>query len=280
LPEGFEIGVGLEFGFGGLFEDFRLGFDSLEAGAEAFLIHRHDGEEAGTVSLRVIGGRHEEPNDGGAAEDEGLAPPPFPETGECLGVVGFSFLVGLLGDTGDGELGLDEGTHEWLVLLLGGFFGSLFSGFLFGRFFGGLFCLGSREVGEEVGGGNDDRSVGAATGGGADDFPAGTEEEGGAIGVDGALEGFSLEAGVGAHDALKMESEKVRDVRSFRGLEVDVEIDVPSGSVVVVAFLRERPDLRGDFEGLDGDLGGGVGIEVGLGIDMDFDGPIVEELEW
>jgi hypothetical protein len=114
FPGGFEVGVGLELGVSGLLEDALLGFDPFEAGAEAFVIHRHDGEEAGTVSLRVIGGGHEEPDDGGSAEDEGLAAPPLAETGESLGVVGFSFLVGLLGNAGDGELGLDEGTHEWL----------------------------------------------------------------------------------------------------------------------------------------------------------------------
>jgi len=91
--EGGGFGVGLPGGEG-----------VLEAGEVL-----EDGEEAGAVGLGLVGGGQEQAEDGGAAEDERLATPPFPKTGEGLGVVRLALLVGFLREAGDGELGFDEG---------------------------------------------------------------------------------------------------------------------------------------------------------------------------
>lgn len=53
----------------------------------------------------------EEPAHGSANEDQRLAPPPLAESGERLPIVRLALLARLRGETGDGELGLDEGGH-------------------------------------------------------------------------------------------------------------------------------------------------------------------------
>ena len=68
-------------------------------------------------------------------------------------------------------------------------------------------CLGGRferrQVGEEVGGRNDDGRPRAATGGGADDFASGTEKHGWTVGVHGALESRTGEVGWNGRNAAR-----------------------------------------------------------------------------
>jgi len=103
---GFEAGaaaVGSPVGLGE-FEKL-LGLGALEAAEQAVVIKGEQGEEAVAVGLWVVGGGQEQAEDGGAAEDERLAPPPFSETAEGLGAVRLALIVGFLGEAGDGELG-------------------------------------------------------------------------------------------------------------------------------------------------------------------------------
>ncbi len=77
----------------------------------SLVIHGEDLEEDFPIPLRIGRGGHEHAEQGGADEDERLAPPPFPQSGEGLAVVRLALLVRLCGKSGDGELGFDEGGH-------------------------------------------------------------------------------------------------------------------------------------------------------------------------
>ena len=75
----------------------------------SFIVHGENLEEDLAVSLRVVGCRHQHPQDAGPHQDEGLAAPPFTKASQCLPVIRFTLFVCLRRQTGDGELGFDEG---------------------------------------------------------------------------------------------------------------------------------------------------------------------------